>query len=636
MIALLAGAASAEGPDASTLDHIAAVEWARGEPVQLRAQLAGADTATRVAAVRALGRLRSEGALEDLVAYRDDPALEVRVAVAEVLGWTPRGAEVLRPWWRERAAEPATLSAAVAVALGRAGDVRDVQSLIAALPERGAVGTAAARALGTFGTRGLTGLELAVPPLVAQLDTLDGERVDAVAWALARLRQPLPAAHVPEVLRALDAGPSPEARAWLYKASWTSLPREERDERFLVAMTDAPRLVQVAILSALEPEDAEPVVLAGFLADRDPWVRLGVLEALGRHPDDTRVEVLEQHLASTTDPWEQAATVRALRRSDPERAADATQPVVVRAAWVELLADANLLVRYASEAPEPAVRSAAAGAWSEREPLPAHVEKLLAASDPAVRQVATERAGVLAPKVALPLLRTSLATEAEPAVKALGWATFHALLSKDPRALPARDAKTKALVAAFGAGDAPTVAHVTAIAKALALPPPAATVEAAPAPHRPAELAATRKVRSARVFTDHGEFVIGLDPDRAPLAVATFAGLAEADFFDGQVFHRVVPGFVAQTGCPRGDGWGGPGFVLPDEDSEVPFDVGSVGMARELARDTGGSQWFVTTSDQPHLTSEYTRFGRVVQGLHVVQGLPPGAVVRDVVIERLP
>ncbi|MCB9699497.1 MAG: peptidylprolyl isomerase [Alphaproteobacteria bacterium] len=127
---------------------------------------------------------------------------------------------------------------------------------------------------------------------------------------------------------------------------------------------------------------------------------------------------------------------------------------------------------------------------------------------------------------------------------------------------------------------------------------------------------------------------MSLDPQLAPLAVASFAALAEAHWFDGLVFHRVVPGFVVQTGCPRGDGWGGPGYELPDEDSETSFGHGAVGMARS-DRDTGGSQWFVTTSPQPHLQGEYTRFGEVVQGLSVVDHLPQGTVIESVTIERL-
>jgi len=142
------------------------------------------------------------------------------------------------------------------------------------------------------------------------------------------------------------------------------------------------------------------------------------------------------------------------------------------------------------------------------------------------------------------------------------------------------------------------------------------------------------RIRAARVTTTDGSFRIALDPSTAPLAVANFAALAEAGFFDDLVWHRVVPGFVAQTGCPRGDGWGGPGYAIPDEVSSLPFDEGAVGMAR-AAPDTGGSQWFVTTSDQPHLVGEYTRFGEVVEGMHVVRRLKVGSRLLGVAIERI-
>ena len=75
-------------------------------------------------------------------------------------------------------------------------------------------------------------------------------------------------------------------------------------------------------------------------------------------------------------------------------------------------------------------------------------------------------------------------------------------------------------------------------------------------------------------------------------------------------------------------------YVIPDEVSSLPFDAGAVGMAR-AAPDTGGSQWFVTTSDQPHLVGEYTRFGEVVQGLHVVRRLRQGSELLHVEIERI-
>ncbi|MEQ1507255.1 MAG: peptidylprolyl isomerase, partial [Myxococcota bacterium] len=151
----------------------------------------------------------------------------------------------------------------------------------------------------------------------------------------------------------------------------------------------------------------------------------------------------------------------------------------------------------------------------------------------------------------------------------------------------------------------------------------------------PPAIAELARIRGAVVETSEGVFRIALDPDEAPLAVANFAQLAESGFFDGRVFHRVIPGFVAQTGCPRGDGWGGPGYTIPDEVSAEPYDAGAVGMARS-DRDTGGSQWFVTTGPQPHLVGEYTRFGEVTDGLYVVKRLSPGSRLIHVAIERLP
>lgn len=152
--------------------------------------------------------------------------------------------------------------------------------------------------------------------------------------------------------------------------------------------------------------------------------------------------------------------------------------------------------------------------------------------------------------------------------------------------------------------------------------------EAPPAGPRDLQLAIGALVRTTK-----GDLHVRLFPDEAPLAVSRFVQLAESDFYDGLPFHRVIPGFVAQTGCPRGDGTGGPGWVIPDEVSARPFQPGSVGMARG-PRDTGGSQWFVTTGTHPHLTGEYTQFGRVARGLDVARALEPGDRVIDVLIQR--
>ena len=124
--------------------------------------------------------------------------------------------------------------------------------------------------------------------------------------------------------------------------------------------------------------------------------------------------------------------------------------------------------------------------------------------------------------------------------------------------------------------------------------------------------AIARKNGSVRaVFTTQkGVFTIDLLPEDAPLTVDNFVKLARSGYFNGLEVHRVVPNFVMQDGDPRGDGNGGPGWSIRCEINMVPFERGAVGMALS-GKDTGGSQWFVTHSPQPHLDGGYTVFGRV-------------------------
>ncbi|MGI8469726.1 MAG: peptidylprolyl isomerase [Pyrinomonadaceae bacterium] len=114
----------------------------------------------------------------------------------------------------------------------------------------------------------------------------------------------------------------------------------------------------------------------------------------------------------------------------------------------------------------------------------------------------------------------------------------------------------------------------------------------------------------AILTTTKGNFTIDLTPEDAPLTVDNFIKLARANYFNGIAVHRVVPNFVMQDGDPRGDGNGGPGWEIRDEINMIPYERGAVGMALS-GKDTGGSQWFVTHSPQPHLDGGYTVFGKV-------------------------
>jgi cyclophilin family peptidyl-prolyl cis-trans isomerase len=135
----------------------------------------------------------------------------------------------------------------------------------------------------------------------------------------------------------------------------------------------------------------------------------------------------------------------------------------------------------------------------------------------------------------------------------------------------------------------------------------------------------------AVVSTTKGPFMIELLPGEATLNVDNFAQLAKRGYFNGLTFHRVVPNFVVQDGDPRGDGNGGPGYQIRCEINEVPYDRAAVGMALS-GKDTGGSQWFVTHSPQPHLDGGYTVFGRVVAGMEIVDRIVRGDVIRSIVI----
>lgn len=147
-------------------------------------------------------------------------------------------------------------------------------------------------------------------------------------------------------------------------------------------------------------------------------------------------------------------------------------------------------------------------------------------------------------------------------------------------------------------------------------------------------LATARLDRTVAVIeTDRGDIEIELFREDAPATTAAFIRLAQGGFYNGLTFMRVVPFFVIQGGGPRNGQEGGPGYALRCEINMQPFVRGSVGMA-PAGKDTGGSQFFITLSPQPHLDGGYTCFGRVISGMQVADRIIPGDVVRRVRIEN--
>jgi peptidyl-prolyl cis-trans isomerase B (cyclophilin B) len=127
----------------------------------------------------------------------------------------------------------------------------------------------------------------------------------------------------------------------------------------------------------------------------------------------------------------------------------------------------------------------------------------------------------------------------------------------------------------------------------------------------------------AIIETDYGIVTLRLYGREAPLVVEAFVRLAEQGFYRNTIFHRVVPNFVVQDGDPRGDGTGGPGFALRESFSRQRHERGCLGLATS-GPDTGGSQYYLCHSSQPHLDGAYTVFGTVLSGFDVMDRIVQG------------
>ena len=128
-----------------------------------------------------------------------------------------------------------------------------------------------------------------------------------------------------------------------------------------------------------------------------------------------------------------------------------------------------------------------------------------------------------------------------------------------------------------------------------------------------------------------GDIVIELFDKEAPGTVQNFIDLINKGFYNGLRFHRVIPGFVAQGGCPNGNGTGGPGYTIKDELIGNPHkhERGALSMAHR-GPNTGGSQFFIVYEPQPHLDGVHTVFGKVIEGMDVVDGIHQGDIMETV------
>lgn len=347
------------------------------------------------------------------------------------------------------------------------------------------------------------------------------------------------------------------------------------------------------------------------VGNADPWIRAAAWAALIRI-DAEDVGIVLATSGPDTDWSVRAAVARALGDGAGERAAALLQPFlkdgdsrVVAAALGALVkargADAaGTLLAYVDHA-DGGLRAAA-------------IEGLGAIAKKSGAKYASSYARAFEVSVADADIETRLAVV--DAAAAVGDDEGKALLRRVAGSDPARVVKQRAMDA-LGDGFAPPEAGGLRVADARRLVSIYADGNALP--WSPRAILATR----------HGKIELALDLVDAPLTSMSFVRLAQSGYFNGLTFHRVIPGFVAQGGDPRGDGGGGPGSTLRCEYNGRPYGRGSVGMALS-GKDTGGSQFFITMEPQPHLDGAYTHFGRVLSGMEIVDRLRPGDVIERV------
>ena len=142
-------------------------------------------------------------------------------------------------------------------------------------------------------------------------------------------------------------------------------------------------------------------------------------------------------------------------------------------------------------------------------------------------------------------------------------------------------------------------------------------------------------MKKAVIETDKGKIELVLFDKDAPNTVKNFEKLANSGFYNGLKFHRVIPDFMIQGGCPKGTGTGGPGYTIKCEINPQKHGTGALSMAH-AGKDTGGSQFFITHSPQPHLDGKHTVFGKVEKGMDVVNKIRQGDVMRKVYVVDSP
>jgi cyclophilin family peptidyl-prolyl cis-trans isomerase/HEAT repeat protein len=593
----------------------------------------------RARATLAVARLRDPAALPRLVTLCEDADLTVREHAAFGLGLIAGGAEAAAR--RLPQETHPKVRARLVAALGTQGGADQIPTLLAALEGGVAESREAALAVGRLGMKKLPEAQAptTLTALVAQLRRVEPKPRQAAAFALARIgAASLPDAAYSDLSRRQVEDYDPVVRAFLTRALAAAANTPERRQALLRAgANDADVGVRVATARALRaigaPESAD--LISTLIQDKDLGVRLEALRAAGAVVGLDHTKLLGPALESA-DPLVVAAAIGGLDEAKVELNLRPflrpEAPLLVQQAAIEALDDTAQLSRLALKSPEAALRGAAAGRLMELTPTLDERRALLGAADEQVVAAGAALLTKLPDAQALTPLITALQASVNADVWSEGLAAIRATIPLVKDLKPHQAALTALVQQGALQPEAKTRAEAIALATALKLPTPTSPA------HNPMvvpEIQEVERIVSARIFTDAGELRVTLRPDVAPFTVWNFAKLAESGFYDGMRFHRVVPDFVIQAGDPRGDGSGGPGWAIPDELSPLEYSEGALGMALS-GPDTGGSQWFITLSPQPHLETGYTVFGALTWGQVSAQHVTRATTIQKIVIERIP
>ncbi|MFN2571536.1 MAG: peptidylprolyl isomerase [Gemmatimonadales bacterium] len=628
---------------------IAAADARRFDPVALRDALSNPGAAVRRQGALAAGRIGDAAGVDLLIPMLNDSAETVRAAAAFALGLL-KDSRAVPPLLQ--AVRTAGVSEAV-TALAKIGGDDGARALTDVLTS-GTPGAATPVVDVALLETWRLGARAPVRELLRFADAADpGTRWRAL-YSLARLRAALGA---PALIRAL-ADPDLQTRTVAARGISKSLVDSAKlDAR---AATDALRPllddrdahVRINALRALASfrDSALAGAVTPLAADRDIGVAVQAETTLGVLRGAVAIEALRTRLTSSVFAIKRQAII-GLAQADSGAGVAAAVAVSGDADWrwrsvaAEGFGAARARDRLEAQLADPDGRVVAQALQALQHivpttdsTLPARARSLLTHADPAVRSVAAELVARFSNAADVDaLVAAYLRAQGDPfndarlsAVSALGAIAGASptgrvrVATKFIAAVPRPDDYLVRRLAADTLPDARDAwGPLTPIATGRT---PADYREVA---RRILAPALTGSNPHVLLETDRGTLDIELLPAEAPLTVAAFLELVDRRYFDGTRWHRVVPNFVVQDGDPRGDGWGGPGFVLRDEINPIRYETGAVGMALS-GPDTGGSQYFITHSAQPHLDGIYTIFGRVSGGRAVLDAIGQGDRIRSI------